>query len=60
MHEEIEKFLMQKKTDHCTMNDSIQKLSELSGIRIPEEEYDAVSAIEEAEMEQEIAENEAV
>ena len=60
MHEKIDEFLMQKKSDHCTMNDSIEKLSELSGIRIPEEEYDSVSAIEEAEMQQEIAENEAV
>ena len=40
MHDNIEKFLKQEEFDKCTMNDSLKKLSELSGIEIPEEEFD--------------------
>lgn len=40
MHDDIEKFLKQEEFDKCTMNDSLKKLSELSGIEIPEEEFD--------------------
>ena len=40
MHDDIEKFLKQEEFDKCTMNDSLKKLSELSGIEVPEEEFD--------------------
>lgn len=40
MHDDIEKFLKQEEFDKCTMNDSLKKLSEFSGIEIPEEEFD--------------------
>lgn len=40
MHDDIEKFLKQEEFDKCTMNDSLKKLSELSGIEIPEDEFD--------------------
>ena len=40
MHEAIEEFLKQEEYDHCTMNDSLLKLAQLSGIEIPENEMD--------------------
>lgn len=39
MHESIESFLKQEEFEHCTMSDSLKKLSELSGIEIPEDEF---------------------
>lgn len=39
MHDEVEKFLCQEKHEKCTMEDTLKRLSELSGIEIPEEEY---------------------
>lgn len=50
MHDKLEDFLMQKKTDKCKMNDSLKMLSELSGVEIPPEEYDQMTAIEEADL----------
>ncbi|MBR1912643.1 MAG: FliI/YscN family ATPase [Treponema sp.] len=38
-HSAIEEFLCQEEKDHCTIEDTLQKLSELSGMDIPEEEY---------------------
>ena len=38
-HEEIEKFLCQEPEEHLTMEDTLNRLSELSGIAIPKEEY---------------------
>ncbi|MBP5447919.1 MAG: flagellum-specific ATP synthase FliI, partial [Treponema sp.] len=38
-HEEIEEFLKQEETDACPMKDTLDKLSALTGIQIPEEEY---------------------
>ena len=38
-HPAIEEFLCQEEKDHCTIEDTLQKLSDLSGIEIPEEEY---------------------
>ena len=38
MHDAIEEFLKQEENDHCTMKDSLLKLSELSGVEIPDEE----------------------
>ena len=38
-HQAIEEFLCQEKTDHLTIEDTLQKLSALSGIEIPPEEY---------------------
>ena len=38
-HEEIEEFLKQEETDACPMKDTLDKLSALTGIEIPEEEY---------------------
>ena len=39
-HDEIEEFLKQEETDRCIMEDTLDKLSALTGIEIPEEEYD--------------------
>lgn len=39
-HEEIEEFLKQEETDQCTMSDTLDKLTALTGIEIPEDEYD--------------------
>lgn len=38
-HDAIEKFLMQEEEEHCTIEDTLQKLSALAEIEIPEEEY---------------------
>jgi len=38
-HSAIEEFLMQEEYDKITMADTLNKLSELTGIEIPEEEY---------------------
>lgn len=40
MHGAIEEFLCQEEYEHCTIEDTLQKLSALTGIDIPEEEYD--------------------
>jgi len=39
MHGAIEEFVCQSEYEHCTMEDTLKKLSELSGIEIPENEY---------------------
>lgn len=38
-HEAIEEFLKQEIEEHCTMEDTLNKLSQLTEIEIPEEEY---------------------
>ncbi|MBO7639711.1 MAG: FliI/YscN family ATPase [Treponema sp.] len=38
-HQEIEEFLCQEPEEHLTMEDTLNRLSELSGIAIPKEEY---------------------
>lgn len=38
-HQAIENFLMQKEDEKCLLEDSLSKLSEVAGIKIPEEEY---------------------
>ena len=38
-HEAIEEFLKQEIEEHCTMEDTLNKLSQLAEIEIPEEEY---------------------
>ncbi|MCR5764195.1 MAG: FliI/YscN family ATPase [Treponema sp.] len=38
-HSAIEEFLCQEEKDHCAIEDTLKKLSDLSGIEIPEEEY---------------------
>lgn len=44
-HPAIEEFLCQEERDHCTIEDTLQKLSVLSGIEIPEEEYQESPAV---------------
>lgn len=39
MHPSIEEFLCQETEDKCSIEDTLQKLSALSGIEIPESEY---------------------
>lgn len=39
MHKAIEEFLCQEEFDPCPMKDTLDKLSALTGIEIPEEEY---------------------
>src|SRR5574344_2613947 len=38
-HDDIEKFLKQEETEKCTMEDTLKKLSALSGIDIPQDEF---------------------
>lgn len=38
-HEELEDFLCQDTHEHLTIEDTLQRLSQVSGIEIPEEEY---------------------
>jgi flagellum-specific ATP synthase len=38
-HEDIESFLKQEEYEQCTMDNTLSKLSTLSGIEIPQEEY---------------------
>ena len=38
-HDEIEEFLKQEEYDQCTMEDTLNKLSVLTGVEIPDEEY---------------------
>ena len=38
-HNEIEQFLQQEEDEVCSMSDTLIKLSELTGIDIPQEEY---------------------
>ncbi|MBQ0039592.1 MAG: FliI/YscN family ATPase [Treponema sp.] len=38
-HQAVEEFLCQEKKVHLTMEDTLRKLSEVSGIEIPEEEF---------------------
>ncbi|MCH5291339.1 MAG: flagellum-specific ATP synthase FliI, partial [Treponema sp.] len=44
-HEEIETFLCQEETDECPIQDTLQRLSALTGIAIPESEYNEVPAL---------------
>jgi len=39
-HEEIEAFVTQEPEEHCTIDDTLLKLSQLSGIEIPEDEWE--------------------
>lgn len=41
----INEFLMQDEYDKCTMEDTLNKLSALTGIEIPEEEYNEISEL---------------
>lgn len=38
-HEAIENFLKQEEYEHCTMEDTLKKLSTLSGVNIPDDEF---------------------
>ncbi|MCR4900196.1 MAG: FliI/YscN family ATPase [Treponema sp.] len=38
-HDEIEEFLKQEEYEQCTIEDTLNKLSALTGIEIPDEEY---------------------
>ncbi len=38
-HEAIEEFLCQSESEHCTIEDTLQRLSVLSGVEIPEAEF---------------------
>lgn len=42
MHNAIEEFVCQSEYEHCTMEDTLKKLSELSGIDIPEVEFSEI------------------
>ena len=44
-HEEIEDFLKQEESDACPMKETLDKLSALTGIEIPEEEYQEAPAL---------------
>lgn len=44
MHDAIEAFLCQEEFDPCPMKDTLDKLSELTGIPIPPEEYEEIPA----------------
>ncbi len=39
-HSEIEQFLQQEENENCSMTDTLDMLSKLTGIDIPQEEYD--------------------
>lgn len=43
-HEELENFLCQDTHEHLTIEDTLQRLSQVSGIEIPEEEYAELQA----------------
>ena len=43
-HEELEDFLCQDTHEHLTIEDTLQRLSHVSGIEIPEEEYAELQA----------------
>ncbi len=38
-HADIEAFLCQDESEHCTIEDTLQRLSELSGVEIPDDEF---------------------
>lgn len=42
MHDKIEEFLKQEIYEPCPMKDTLDKISELTGIEIPEEEYSEI------------------
>ena len=44
-HQAIEEFLCQEEYEPCPMKDTLDKLSELTGIQIPEEEYQEVPLV---------------
>ncbi len=44
-HDAIEEFLKQEETDSCPIDDTLKKLSVLSGIEIPQEEYNDSPAL---------------
>lgn len=39
-HDAIEEFLKQEEDEKCSMKDTLDKLSALTGVEIPETEYD--------------------
>lgn len=43
-HDAIEEFLCQAETEHCTIEDTLQRLSVLSGVEIPEDEFPEMPA----------------
>ncbi len=45
MHPLVEEFLCQDEYDKCPIEDTLKKLSDLSGIEIPEEEYSEDAAL---------------
>lgn len=45
-HAEIEEFLTQEETERCPMYETLKKLSVLTGMEIPEEEYSEQPALE--------------
>jgi flagellum-specific ATP synthase len=63
-HDAVESFLCQEETEPCPMAETLKKLSELSGIEIPESEYgespalDRKSAAEIVDSEKESAQSE--
>ena len=44
-HMEIEEFLKQEEYEPCPMNETLKKLSAVSGIEIPEEEFVEAPAV---------------
>lgn len=45
-HPAVEAFLCQEETEPCPIEDTLKKLSELSGVEIPEEEYSETPALQ--------------
>lgn len=45
LHEQIEEFLKQEEYEQCPINETLDKLSALTGIEIPQEEYTETPAI---------------
>ena len=43
-HDAIEEFLCQAESEHCTIEDTLQRLSVLSGVEIPEDEFPEMPA----------------
>ncbi|MCR5289591.1 MAG: FliI/YscN family ATPase [Treponema sp.] len=45
-HDAINEFLKQEETEQCTIEDTLTKLSQLSGVDIPEQEFVTMPAVE--------------
>ncbi len=56
-HEAIEDFLKQEEFDPCPITDTLKRLSELSGVAIPEEEASITPALDRKTTAQIVAEN---